>query len=279
MDAPLDDYVQFLLRAGVPVDGFAGLTREPDHDEALIPPAATSPRTLAFDHDLKVVEHLDVGAGLGADHATRSVARAILHNESTLRGAGADIGCGTGLLAVLLAKLGASPVVGTDVDEQALVLAHQTALANRVDLDLRLGSLCEPLPPMERFEVCVANLPHKPALAGDPLPIAQHGGPEGDGLFAQAIPCLFQRQAPGARFYFFLHSLPHPRLLALVARHYAIRPVSWKLRYFGLEEYPQMRESFRKRHRDATSFIATVGEREALVACIWRGVRRVEPLP
>jgi ribosomal protein L11 methyltransferase len=48
-----------------------------------------------------------------------------------------DYGCGSGILAVAAAKFGAQPVIGTDIDPQALVSSRDNAQANEVTLDIR----------------------------------------------------------------------------------------------------------------------------------------------
>jgi ribosomal protein L11 methyltransferase len=48
-----------------------------------------------------------------------------LHNQSLL-----DYGCGSGILAIAAAKLGCKPVVGTDIDPQAMVAARSNAHIN-----------------------------------------------------------------------------------------------------------------------------------------------------
>ena len=48
-----------------------------------------------------------------------------------------DYGCGSGILAVAAAKFGATPVIGTDIDPQALVASRDNAAANEVTLDVR----------------------------------------------------------------------------------------------------------------------------------------------
>lgn len=42
-----------------------------------------------------------------------------------------DVGCGSGILAIAGAKLGASPVFGVDIDAEAIPLARQNAQANQ----------------------------------------------------------------------------------------------------------------------------------------------------
>ncbi len=71
-----------------------------------------------------------------------------------------DYGCGSGILAVAAAKLGAGEVVGVDVDPQALIASRANAQANGVAAtftapdDLRV----------RRFDLLVANILANPLL-------------------------------------------------------------------------------------------------------------------
>lgn len=79
-----------------------------------------------------------------------------------------DIGTGAGVFAILSAKLGAK-VVATDVDFEAVELARINSLKNSVKVDLRIGSLAEPINQDETFDLIVFNLPSSPtsSLKGD----------------------------------------------------------------------------------------------------------------
>jgi ribosomal protein L11 methyltransferase len=48
-----------------------------------------------------------------------------------------DYGCGSGILAIAAAKLGAKSVLGVDIDDNALIAARDNAEANQVVLQLR----------------------------------------------------------------------------------------------------------------------------------------------
>ncbi len=76
-----------------------------------------------------------------------------------------DIGTGTGAIALSLLREGEfRRVVATDTSAQALELAAENARRLRLDerLDLRLGSLFEPLRSGERFDIVVSNPPYVP---------------------------------------------------------------------------------------------------------------------
>ena len=79
------------------------------------------------------------------------------------RGSALDVGTGTGAIALSLAFEGSfASVVATDVDEGALRLARRNAESAGVGhkIDLRAGSLFEPLRSGERFDVIVSNPPY-----------------------------------------------------------------------------------------------------------------------
>jgi ribosomal protein L11 methyltransferase len=68
--------------------------------------------------------------GTGAHHTTRLCLELLLGLEP--KGALADWGCGTGVLAIAAARLGFSPVLACDNDPAALEATHETAAANDV---------------------------------------------------------------------------------------------------------------------------------------------------
>ncbi|KYC29047.1 methylase for 50S ribosomal subunit protein L11 [Sterolibacterium denitrificans] len=76
-----------------------------------------------------------------------------------------DYGCGSGILAIAAARLGAAPVLGVDIDENALAAARDNAAANRVELALRHSR--EPLE--ETFDCVVANILTNPLCVLAPL--------------------------------------------------------------------------------------------------------------
>jgi ribosomal protein L11 methyltransferase len=68
----------------------------------------------------------------------------------------ADLGCGSGVLAVAAAQLGFAPVVALDSDETAVEAARANAHANAVEVEVRRADvLADPLP---TTELALANL-------------------------------------------------------------------------------------------------------------------------
>lgn len=74
-----------------------------------------------------------------------------------------DLGTGCGILGVLAAKK-AKKVVATDISPYSVRCARDNARQNGVfaKMDIREGSLFEPLRKSERFDVIVFNAPYLP---------------------------------------------------------------------------------------------------------------------
>ncbi|MCK6479366.1 MAG: 50S ribosomal protein L11 methyltransferase [Planctomycetes bacterium] len=244
MDPSPGPYVDWLRGAGVPFAVDDALARDPDFDGPLV--LGDEPlRSLVLrigeggeQEDLPpVVEHRDPAAGLTADHATQSVAREMVRRPHVepMRPLW-EIGCGTGVLASLGGLLGAVPILGTDVDPRAIALARRTSSDTGVEVEWLQGSLLDPIDPAEEAHLVIANLPHKPC-ADRSLPLSQDGGPEGDRVFAAFAAQAARRLPAGARVLFFLHSLPHPRLLGNLSRDFDLRLLSWKRRFLAPGEY------------------------------------------
>jgi ribosomal protein L11 methyltransferase len=111
--------------------------------------------------------------GTGSHATTRLCLRwldAHLQRDASLL----DYGCGSGILAIAAAKLGAGTVAGVDVDAQALLSSQENALANAVDVSFGLPEALRP----GTFDVVVANILANPLQLLAPLlaaRVAAHG--------------------------------------------------------------------------------------------------------
>jgi ribosomal protein L11 methyltransferase len=95
--------------------------------------------------------------GTGAHGSTRAAA-ALLLRDPAQRAALLDIGCGSGVLAVLGARLGHRPVQAFDLDPDAVAAAHLNAAANGVDVAVfTADALGDPIP---AAALQIANLQH-----------------------------------------------------------------------------------------------------------------------
>ena len=76
-----------------------------------------------------------------------------------------DYGCGSGILGIAAARLGADPVMGVDIDDNALIAARDNAENNQVVMTLRHTR--EALD--EAFDVVLANILTNPLCVLAPL--------------------------------------------------------------------------------------------------------------
>ena len=77
-----------------------------------------------------------------------------LQNQSLL-----DYGCGSGILAIAAAKLGCNPVIGTDIDPQAMVAARSNAEINNTTIHFVLPNESAPeLAAETKYDIVMANI-------------------------------------------------------------------------------------------------------------------------
>lgn len=106
--------------------------------------------------EVRITPHCAFGAG---HHETTSMMiNAILKaqeqgqidaNYSVL-----DMGCGTGVLAIMAKKCGAGRVVAVDIDDKSVKNSIENAEDNNVRIDVRQGNI----PPEETFDLILANI-------------------------------------------------------------------------------------------------------------------------
>lgn len=94
----------------------------------------------------ELVIELDPGMAFGTGtHETTSMCIRALEEYVTPDKTVFDIGCGSGILSIVAAKLGAHRVIGGDFDEVAVKVAKENVALNGVGatVDIRLGNLLE----------------------------------------------------------------------------------------------------------------------------------------
>jgi ribosomal protein L11 methyltransferase len=91
--------------------------------------------------------------GTGAHPTTQLCIELLLELEP---GSVVDVGCGSGVLAIVAAKLGFAPVVALDTDANAVEATRLNAMANSVAVDVRLADALTDSPPAG--EVALANI-------------------------------------------------------------------------------------------------------------------------
>jgi ribosomal protein L11 methyltransferase len=109
-----------------------------------------------------------VAFGTGT-HPTTRLCLAWLLQHRPLGARVLDYGCGSGVLAIAAAKLGAREVIGVDIDEQALAAARANSERNAVDARYtapdRLAA--------GRFDVVLANILANPLRVLAPMLLAR----------------------------------------------------------------------------------------------------------
>ena len=110
------------------------------------------------DADVEVVVDPGQAFGTGAHPTTRMCVELLLEAADAGEASGtlADLGTGSGVLAIAAAKLGFGPVVAIDSEPAALEAAKENAAANEVDLEVVRVNVREQVPPLA--ETVVANL-------------------------------------------------------------------------------------------------------------------------
>ena len=120
-----------------------------------------------------------------------------------------DVGVGSGLHAILAAKLGARRVYGVDINPVALRFARANARLNGVGgvCSFLRGSLVEPLIARRlRVDAMIYNAPQFPGRSVDPalpegLRRSVDGGPGGGDMNARFLSSAWRALAPHGRIY------------------------------------------------------------------------------
>lgn len=110
------------------------------------------------DPDPAAVTEVVIDPGPTFGHGGHPTTRLVLAELAGLVRPGAsvlDVGCGSGVLAVAAAALGAGRVVAVDTDPAAVAATGDNARANGVEVDARVGTVGAGL---GRFDLVLANL-------------------------------------------------------------------------------------------------------------------------
>jgi ribosomal protein L11 methyltransferase len=118
---------------------------------------------------------LDPGVAFGTgSHPTTQLCLAWLRDHVTESAHVLDYGCGSGILAIAAARLGAGRVVGVDIDPQAVQAGIRNAARNDVAIEFCLVDALAP----GQYELVIANILANPLVALAPV-LAQRIRPGG----------------------------------------------------------------------------------------------------
>lgn len=158
-------------------------------------------RIQGFDVDIEVNEHIFPPSPHGSFFAENIN---VNEGESVI-----DIGSGSGILAIIAAKMGGE-VVATDTDKHAVELTSKNAEKNGVSIDARQGEYFGDF--NRKFDVIIANLPqeiipdnYREAI-GDALAATLDGGPEGNQSVLEFLDLLKEHIHEKTRIYLIVYS-------------------------------------------------------------------------
>ena len=131
--------------------------------------------------EAEVIIELDPGMAFGTGHhPTTTMCLAALEETVTPGCSVLDLGCGSGILSIAAAKLGASEVLALDIDATAVETAMANVRQNGVDTVVKVDEGTLPYPSLRPggYDVVVANISSTVigSLAGSIARAARPGG-------------------------------------------------------------------------------------------------------
>lgn len=116
-----------------------------------------------------------------------------------------DVGCGSGVLSFVAARLGAARVIGCDLSEEAIVAARKNAKALGLEdrTEFRVGSLFDPVRDVSADVIIgdVSGIPDEIGKIAGWFPDGHAGGPTGAELPSLMVESVGECLAPGGRMY------------------------------------------------------------------------------
>ena len=116
------------------------------------------------DDRLRIIVDPGLAFGTGS-HPTTHLCLQWLEENITAGQTLIDYGCGSGILAIAAARLGAKDIIGIDIDPQAVIATDSNSSINHVVVDARLST--QPLP--SPANIVVANILSSPLKLLAPL--------------------------------------------------------------------------------------------------------------
>ncbi|WP_187264480.1 50S ribosomal protein L11 methyltransferase [Pontibacter beigongshangensis] len=146
------------------------------------------------EYDVVINPKMSFGTG---HHETTTL---MIENQLSLNHTGKrvlDMGCGTGILAIAAAKLGATNIVAVDIEDWTVENARENASLNQTPMDVRLGG-AEQLEGEKPFDIVLANINRNVLL--DDMPaykavLAPQGWLLLSGFYTEDLPMIREKAA------------------------------------------------------------------------------------
>jgi methylase of polypeptide subunit release factors len=152
-------------------------------------------------------------------HTSRTIAEALeVEPGDTV----IDVGCGSGVLSFVAAKLGAHRVIGCDISEEAIAVARRNAtdLGLEDTCEFRVGSLFDPVRELRADIVIgdVSGIPDEIAQVAGWFPDGRAGGPTGAELPSAMLESIGDTLKPGGHLYLPTGTIQDERTILKKAR-------------------------------------------------------------
>lgn len=160
------------------------------------------------------------------DKFTRLMAKSIVIGISELA---IDVGTGSGALAIMAKKLGASKVIAVDIVTDFKRVFEKNCILNHVDIKFKKSNL---LNNIKKADVIIANLAQTPF----PKKIRDSvwGGPDGTDQLRKIIYQSHKKLNKNGRLYLGVVSLANPkRVKSLLYKHFKVRTINEMRRYIS----------------------------------------------
>jgi SAM-dependent methyltransferase len=166
-----------------------------------------------------------------------------------------DMGCGSGVLSIVAAKLGAGRVMGIDTAPDVVEVASRNAALQGVDAVTAFyrGDLFDPLPPDVTADVIigdVSGIPDPLAQVSGWFPGSRGGGSRGSELPIRMLEAARERLREGGRLFLPTGSLQDENAILRTARSLFTRLTQLAERQIplpsALADAPEMAELIRK---------------------------------
>jgi len=168
---------------------------------------------------------------------TELLVSAILENETNITGKKVlEIGAGTGLISIILAKKGAD-VTAVDINEKAVECTKRNARINNINIEVLEGDLFEPVSG-KKYDLIVFNPPYLPEDSLDRYLSLTYreaviGGEKGNEVIIKFLKDLPNYLSENGKAYFITSSLSDVKEIMIVAIENRLRlELVKKARYF-----------------------------------------------